>query len=100
MTALVESQERTKQLLWKTYKHLGVEEVKWCWSWMLGECGKWEEETMWQVLNRYIRDHPPDRLPTLTDLVKEAFKRNREIIANTPAEPVNRTNPHMAKETT
>ena len=103
MPALIEDQLRTKTLLWSTYQDLGLEEVKWCWSWMLGECGKWEEKTMWQVLNRWVRNDPK-HLPTLTNLIAEAFKRNREITdtkshvpGKTPAEPVQRTNPHAEK---
>ena len=93
MIALKDNQIPTKTLLIKTYEHLPLEDVKWCWDWILGECGKWDAVTMLEVLKRWERTHPK-ALPTLIDLIKTSEARSREIIAKTPAEPVTRTNPH------
>jgi hypothetical protein len=97
--ALAESQTRVKKLLWSVYYELGAEAVGWCWSWMLGECGKWEEKTAYIALGRWTKKDPKT-LPTLIDLLEEAKLRNKEIIDNTTAEPVQRTNPHNSKKET
>lgn len=93
MPALAENQRRCKTLLWETYQQLGVEEVKWTWDWIVGELGKWDEITAWAVLANHAKKSPTE-LPTYPELLAAAKRRNKKIIARTPAEPVTRQNPH------
>jgi hypothetical protein len=74
MPALEERQQRVKQLLFGTYEEVEgggkewIENLQWTWTWMLGECGKWDEKTAHETLATWAKKYPT-KLPTFTDLI-------------------------------